>query len=120
MVDRETQFVNVQSELESANDPYKWGDGGRAVGRFQWHPSAYASWGPKPIEFDNEEFTWDQAFEWALRNFYRAARERFAQVTDADIAMAWHLHGQLLFTGFDANYAARRAMIVKSLGYDNA
>lgn len=45
------RFVAITALCESVDNPEAWGDDGRACGRWQIHPSAYASWGPKPHGF---------------------------------------------------------------------
>lgn len=91
----ENSFVHAIAMVESTDNPnVVLGDHGRAAGRFQQHPSFYASWGPKPAEMHGE-MTWDACFELALRKFWRAAP---AGKAPADVAVAYHLHGQHVYT----------------------
>lgn len=59
------------------------------------------------MDFGGEERSWDWAFEFCLRWFYRRAIAGRANATDIAIAMAWHLHGQVRWDGWDAVYSAR-------------
>ena len=101
---QEDRFVKIIGLMESSNNPRAWGDGELACGRFQWHPSAYATWGPKPEDFGGIERSWDWAFEFALRKFHRRAHTAFPDKFEVQIAMAWHLHGSRRWEGFDAAY----------------
>ena len=110
-------FVEVLARQESANRPEIWGDDGYAVGRYQQHPSFYASWGPTIPDFDGREKSWDWAYETAVRRFFRAAwsDERLAAMRPreraARVAMSYHLHGSLVFSGWDDEYGARWATL---------
>lgn len=106
-MNREERYIAIVSELESSNNPKAWGDDGFAVGRFQWHPSAYATWGPAPEDFGGHEQSWDWAFTQAKREFFRAAIEDRPTATDLEIAMAFHLHGQVRWEGWDQGYVTR-------------
>jgi hypothetical protein len=103
----EDRFIKILGQVESGENPEAWGDSGRAAGRFQAHPSFYASWGPDPADFGGKERTWDWAFETAARNFFASARAQRPSMPMHLIAMALHLHGQLRFEGNDLSYAAR-------------
>jgi hypothetical protein len=123
----EDRWVKALAEHESKDDPCVWGDHLKekpflpmAVGRWQMHPSAYATWGPKPKDFGGEERTWDWALEFAVRAFFRAGRKKQCNLLSAilgaaemnaaqalQLAMAWHLHGQIKFSGWDDHYADR-------------
>ena len=111
----EDKFVLALAITESADQPRAWGDDGLAVGRWQQHPSFYSTWGPPRGMFRAREQSWDWAFEIAVRRFFRAAwaDERIANLTGPvrinKVAMAYHLHGSLVFTGWDEPYAARFA-----------
>jgi hypothetical protein len=100
----EERFIKILSRCESNDNPQAWGDSGRAVGRFQQHPSFYASWAPKPSDFGGRERSWDWCFEFAARRFFRAARAAQKDAGLAEIAMALHLHGQLRWDGWDDAY----------------
>jgi hypothetical protein len=98
------RFIKILSRCESNDNPQAWGDSGRACGRFQQHPSFYGSWGPQPNDFGGKERSWDWAFAWAARKFFKVARERFPTASVLEIAMALHLHGQLRWDGWDDAY----------------
>ena len=111
----EDRFVTALAITESADQPRAWGDDGLACGRWQQHPSFYATWGPPRGWFRKQEKSWDWAYETAVRRFFRAAwsDERIADLIDQvrinKVAMAYHLHGSLVFVGWDEPYAARFA-----------
>lgn len=104
---REDRFVQLVRHVESDNKPESWGDAGMASGAFQWHPSAFIAWFPQAHEFGGRERTWDWAFETALRKFFRAALADWSEATDAQIGMAYHLHGYIHWSGWDDGYAER-------------
>lgn len=106
---REDKFVAVIRMVESENKPEAWGDNGMACGAFQWHPSAFIAWYPQAHEFGGRERTWDWAFEMAVRKFFNAALADWSQATDADIGMAYHLHGYVNWDGWDEGYGTRWA-----------
>lgn len=103
----EDRFVRILAWVESGNMPAIWGDTCLAVGRWQQHPSFYASWGPQPNEFHGKEHSWDWAFEQAVRYFFKRARIQWPEAQLRNIAMAYHLHGQLRLDGWDDAYAKR-------------
>lgn len=91
---------------ESGDDPNApLGDGGRAAGRWQQHPTFYERWAPK-IAFGTEP-TWDEQFAAALRAFYAQAVAR--DVDDVDAACGFNLHGAPVpgSAALDPEYAAR-------------
>jgi len=100
----EDRFIHLVGLVESNNHPFAWGDHGYAVGRFQDHPSYYATWGPHASEFGGHERPWDWCFEQAARRFFRAARMAHPEANLLAIAMARHLHGQLVWTEWDPVY----------------
>lgn len=104
---REDSFVAALAKTESNNNPEAWGDNGYACGAWQWHPSAFISWYPRAHEFGGRERSWDWAYEMAVRKFFTAALADWPEATDLDIAMAFHLHGQVNWTGWEDGYAAR-------------
>lgn len=118
----EDLFVAVISDIESGGNPLRWGDDGYACGRFQQHPSFYATWGPTVEEFERQERSWDWAFDVALRRYFRAAwaDERLAKLgvfTRARrIAMSYHLHGSLVWTGWDDAYEEKFAFAWRERG----
>lgn len=111
----EQWYLDALGKCESQDDPRAWGDDGYAVGRYQQHPSYYATWGPTVEEFDRQERSWDWAFRVAAARFFRAAwgDERLASMDVRDraarIAMSYHLHGSLVFSGWDSDYGTRWA-----------
>ena len=100
-------FRDVLARVESDDDPQATGDSGRAYGRWQMHPSFYATWGPRPYQFQGRELTWDEAFELALQNFHQMGTITRPDVTFEQLAMAFHLHGQIRWDGWDEAYAKR-------------
>jgi hypothetical protein len=106
-MNREERYLAIMSRLESGDNPKAWGDEGFACGRYQWHPSAYQTWQPTPAEFHGKEHSWDWAFTEAKRKFFRTALEVKSDATDLEIAMAFHLHGQLRWEGWDQAYVSR-------------
>lgn len=111
----EDRFIQIVAMVESDNRPLRWGDSGRAIGRFQDHPSYYARWGPTEADFGGVERSWDWCFEFAARNFFAAARAHSPGKTLAEIGMARHLHGQLRWDGGDEFYRQRWASVEKRL-----
>ena len=105
--DREDAFVLRVARVESDRNPRAWGDNDYAVGQWQDHASYYASWGPKIADFGGEERSWNWCFEFAIRRFFRAARQMYPGMTDLQIAMARHLHGQIKLGGWDAAYVTK-------------
>jgi hypothetical protein len=109
----EDRFVRAIGLLESKDDWRAWGDAGMACGRYQQHASFYATWGPTVGDFAGREQTWDWAFGVALRRYFRAAwpDESLATMQSPArllrIAMSYHLHGALVWSGWDETYADR-------------
>lgn len=108
-ITREDAFIAKLAKTESDGKPEAWGDHGFACGAWQWHPSAFIAWHPEAHEFGARERSWNWAFEQAVRKFFRAALMACPAATDLDIAMAFHLHGYVNWTGWDHAYAARFA-----------
>jgi hypothetical protein len=100
----EKRFLTILSRAESNDTPTAWGDHEYAVGRYQDHPSYYATWGPKPADFGGVERSWDWCFTFAATAFFRAARRQRPTARLDEIAMIRHLHGQLRWSGWDAVY----------------
>jgi len=105
----EDRFIKILALVESDDYPLAWGDSGFAVGRYQQHPRFYCDWGPKKDYFGNVERSWDWCFEHAARRFFRQARIVSPGATLSKIAMAYHLHGAVVWTGDDPAYAKRWA-----------
>jgi hypothetical protein len=103
-MERVERFIAILGDTESHNYKEAWGDNGFACGRFQEHPSFYASWGPRPGDFGGVERSWHWCFEFAVRRFFAAATFDAPGASDGMIAMAYHLHGQVIWTGFDEDY----------------
>lgn len=115
----EDYFLAVLAVTESRNDWRAWGDDGLACGRYQAHPSFYASWSPRPVDFGGVERSWDWCFEWAARRFFRACRFDKPAASLGQIAMAYHLHGQVIWIGFDARYDEEWRAAETILGVEN-
>ena len=111
----EETFVLALEQCETGGIDRSWGDDGRACGAWQIHPGMYASWGPRPEDFGRQECSWRWAFCFAVRKFYRAARESDPGRDLTAIAMAFHLHGQVVWDGWDDAYAMRFERAVNSL-----
>jgi hypothetical protein len=54
--------------------------------------------------FLGRERSWDWCFEHAARKFYRAARLARGTASLLEIGMARHLHGQIIWSGWDPVY----------------
>lgn len=107
----EERFIKILALVESGDKPEAWGDALRACGRWQQHPSFYVNWGPRRDDFGSHDRTWDWCFELAARRFFRQARIHKRSATFQQIAMAYHLHGQIQWTGWDEAYAKRWALL---------
>ena len=82
------QFLVALGMVESNNQPFAWGDGGRAMGRWQVHPDRlFSEMESHKIEPKLGE-TWD-----ALQGrVVRAIAEMYLPDEDAtSVAMYWHL-----------------------------
>lgn len=100
------QFLKALAVVESSDDPEAWGDGGRAMGRWQVHPDRLWSELHRNTITPQLEETWDQLTSRVLRSIW--SKYRF-DLEPAQIAMYWHLGH---FTDdhkpdWDAKYAAR-------------
>jgi hypothetical protein len=106
---REDKFVHAIALIESSDNWRAWSPSGVSMGRYQWEPRAWMTWQPTLVEWASnpDMLTWDQAGEFALRKFFRAALKNRPDATDVQIAMAFHLHGQVVWTGWDDNYATK-------------
>lgn len=82
------QFLKALAVVESSDDPEAWGDGGRAMGRWQVHPDRYeyeiAHGRIQPKLGD----TWDQRVETILRTIWAFYVNK---VSVGEIAMYWHV-----------------------------
>jgi hypothetical protein len=97
------KFIQAIALVESNDNPNApLGDHGRAAGRFQQHPTFYEQW-HIPISRGTNP-TWDQCFEWALLHFYS---NRPGDKSDADVAVAYHLHGYHRYVEDDPEYRAK-------------
>lgn len=79
--------------VESENNPNtKLGDSGKALGRWQEHPSFVFDW-LTDNDFDeiDDSWTWDMICERVLLNFYNYAVHY--KVDDIVAACGFHMHG---------------------------
>lgn len=82
------QFLYALAIVESSNTPEAWGDGGRAMGRWQVHPDRFWDECRRGYIFPKVGETWDSVVERILRavwEFY------FDKLDPVAIAMYWHL-----------------------------
>lgn len=110
---REDEFIKVQAILESRDNPNYVSSDGYRIGRYGWQTATFAHWAPRGAEYGERPLSWDEFGELALRRFFRAALVCRPWASDAEIAMAFHLHGHLLWWGWDVRYAKRRSAIVR-------
>lgn len=98
------QFLKALALVESSDDPEAWGDGGRAMGRWQVHPDRL--WGEMHAHLISPKLgeTWDQLVARVLRARFDSATSMNQPVV---IAMFWHLgHWQQPGVGdWDRSYA---------------
>jgi len=83
------QILAALAEVESSNNPEAWGDGGRAMGRWQVHPDRLwyeaGRYGLTPFLGE----TWD-AF--VARVLWAMVDDRLGpSLTAVEVAMYWHL-----------------------------
>jgi hypothetical protein len=102
------QFLKALAEVESSDDPQAWGDGGRAMGRWQVHPDRL--WGEMHLAILKPELgeTWDHLAERILRTIWNFYGDK---VTPGEIAMYWHVGHwcKPADSTWDAGYASRFA-----------
>jgi hypothetical protein len=104
---REDRFVRALALTESGDNPEAWGDHGKAFGRWQWHIATLLDWlREHQLEY-HAGMTVDELGELAVRSFFRAVLAAAAAARDETIAMCFHLHGRVKFSGWDAPYADR-------------
>ncbi len=82
------QFLDALAQVESANNPEAWGDGGRAMGRWQVHPARLFDEARRYDLFPTNTETWDQFVKRVLIRIYNHYATRIEART---IAMYWHL-----------------------------
>jgi len=100
------QFLKALAVVESSDDPEAWGDGGRAMGRWQVHPDRL--WNEMHVHSitPNLGETWDQLESRVLRAIWaKYSIDYFPN----EIAQFWHLgHLPLAYpAGWDLKYDAR-------------
>jgi len=80
-------FLDAIAQVESSDNPEAWGDGGRAMGRYQVHPDRLWSeakrWRLEPKLGE----TWDQFVARVLTAMFEANAVAFQP---EEIAMYWH------------------------------
>jgi hypothetical protein len=81
-------FLDAIAQVESSDNPEAWGDGGRAMGRYQVHPDRLwfeaKKWRVEP----QLGATWDAFTALVLSLIFEANVEVFEP---REIAMYWHL-----------------------------
>lgn len=100
------QFLKALAVVESSDNPEAWGDGGRAMGRWQVHPDRLWSEMHALTITPKLGETWDQLVARVLRAMFA----KYSDSMDAFIiAMYWHLGHFTNRTApdWDAKYAAR-------------
>lgn len=80
-------FLDAIAQVESSDNPEAWGDGGRAMGRYQVHPDRLwfeaKKWRLEPKLGE----TWDQFVARVLSAMYEANAGVFEP---PEVAMYWH------------------------------
>ena len=109
------EFCRVIAEIESSNVATAWGDGGRAMGRYQVHPAwvwTYATaFKLPPADFEK----WD---DWV----FGLVAQFFAHYSTADgpleVAMRFHLGhlSRMSDADWDGEYAAKFVEAAVQLG----
>jgi len=110
------QILAALAQVESSNNPEAWGDGGRAMGRWQVHPDRLwyeaGRYGLTPFLRE----TWNAFVERVLREM--VADRSGPSLTPVGIAMYWHLGHVCLpeMKQWDKVYEARfNAALAKEL-----
>ena len=100
------QFLKALAMVESSDDPEAWGDGGRAMGRWQVHPDRLYQELKLGGLWPYLSETWDHLVARVLR---RICELYLPKVTPGEIAMYWHVGHWCKPAGlnWDAKYAAR-------------
>lgn len=100
------QFLKALAVVESSDDPEAWGDGGRAMGRWQVHPARYYDEIKRWELVPEVSATWDQIVAIILREVWEEWSPHWSPV---QIAMYWHLGHRSFETDadWDPKYAAR-------------
>src|SRR5882672_2144371 len=82
------QFLDALAAVESSNNPQAWGDGGRAMGRWQVHPDRLwfeaNRYGREPELGE----TWDSFVRRVLESIYYSLLETREP---RELAMYWHV-----------------------------
>ena len=100
------EFLKALAVVESSDDPEAWGDGGRAMGRWQVHPDRLWQESHLGLIFPMLGETWDQLVARVLR---RICQFYLDKTSPGEIAMYWHVGHWTKPTDstWDAKYAAR-------------
>jgi hypothetical protein len=100
-----TEFEHFKRALaltESEANPFKFGDAGRACGKWQMHPEFFSDYYPGAA-LPGE--TWDEWFERALMRFWLNRRGSVLSVFS--LAQMFHLgHAAYVNGGYDTKYDA--------------
>jgi len=108
------QILQALAVVESSNNPDAWGDGGRALGRWQVHPDRLWYEAHREGLQPSLGETWDSFVGRVLRAMIvRCIR---AGHTAAQIAMYWHLghYVESVDTDWDQRYAVRFTAALES------
>lgn len=81
--------VAALARIESNQNPYQWGDGGRAMGRFQLHPDWLFGWAGHYHLSPKLGETWD-SFAMRVVEWFVASHEE-QEYGPLEIAMKFHV-----------------------------
>ena len=100
------QFSAVIGYIESGGNYQRWGDAGRAMGRFQMHPDEMWTWAHRLTIAPELNETWDSFIERLVEAFYSF---HLATLAPVEVAMTYH-EGHVVKEGdpsWDAQYAQK-------------
>ncbi len=111
------QFLEALGAVESSNNPEAWGDGGRAMGRWQVHPDRVWSETRLRRVPPNLGETWDS---WIGRLLTVIFQTLYPVESPVSIAMYWHLgHFTMPWKpDWDDEYATKMTAALQVTGAD--